>query len=162
MLRFVLDRTAVPYFSNLVWFMSDQSLSLNEHIMRHGGTLSPSALSKLKDMVAEHLDNLFYLNDILCLNVHAINEVLTAQVIKKLLIPLYVHSLVPPYALQIGEQVQPSPHPPHCPRPVASPTPTYTHAPDAEGTILKKCVCVHVCVCMCGVCVCVCKLCKCV
>ena len=69
-------------------------------------TLSPAALSKLKDMVAEHLDNLFYLNDILCLKVHAINEVLTAQVIKKLLIPLYVHSLVPLYALQVNDQVR--------------------------------------------------------
>jgi len=37
MLRFVLDRTAVPYFSNLVWFISDQSISLNEHIRKHGG-----------------------------------------------------------------------------------------------------------------------------
>ena len=37
MLRFVLDRTAVPYFSNLVWFMSDQSVSLNEHITKGGG-----------------------------------------------------------------------------------------------------------------------------
>jgi len=40
MLRFVLDRTAVPYFSNLVWFISDQSISLNEHIRKHGGCVS--------------------------------------------------------------------------------------------------------------------------
>ena len=72
-------------------------------------TLSPAALSKLKDMVAEHLDNLLYLNDILCLKVHAINEVLTAQVIKKLLVPLYVHSLVPTYALVPADQVRPVP-----------------------------------------------------
>jgi len=68
--------------------------------------MSPADLSKLKDMVAEHLDNLYYLNDILCLKVHAINEVLTAQVIKKLLVPLYLHSLIPVYALELNDQVR--------------------------------------------------------
>jgi len=68
--------------------------------------MSPAELSKLKDMVAEHLDNLYYLNDILCLKVHAINEVLTAQVIKKLLVPLYLHSLIPVYALELNDQVR--------------------------------------------------------
>jgi len=71
--------------------------------------MSPADLSKLKDMVAEHLDNLYYLNDILCLKVHAINEVLTAQVIKKLLVPLYLHSLIPVYALELNDQVRRGP-----------------------------------------------------
>jgi len=50
---------------------------------------------KLEDLVAEHIDNLYYLNDIFALNVNSINEVLAAQVLKKLLMPLYVQSLVP-------------------------------------------------------------------
>jgi len=50
---------------------------------------------KLEDLVAEHYDNLYYLNDIFSLNVSSVNDVLEAQVIKRFLIPLYVHSLVP-------------------------------------------------------------------
>jgi len=50
---------------------------------------------KLEDLVAEHYDNLYYLNDIFSLNVNSVNDVLEAQVIKRFLIPLYVHSLVP-------------------------------------------------------------------
>jgi protein CLEC16A len=43
--------------------------------------------------VAEHLDHLHYLNDILCLNIDALNDVLTDQLLNRLLIPLYVYSL---------------------------------------------------------------------
>ena len=50
---------------------------------------------RLEDLVAEHCDNLYYLNDIFSLEVHSVNNVLEAQVLKKFLIPLYVHSLVP-------------------------------------------------------------------
>ena len=50
---------------------------------------------KLEDLVAEHYDNLYYLSDIFALNVASVNNVLEAQVLKKFLIPLYVHSLVP-------------------------------------------------------------------
>jgi len=116
MLRFILDRTAVPYFSNLVWFISDQSTSLNEQIIKVG---SSGKMGKLPDLVAEHVDNLYYLNDIFSLKVNknsgqktncnasfkkqvfAINEVLTAQVLKKLVIPLYVHSLIPAHSLSL-------------------------------------------------------------
>jgi len=37
MLTFILDRTAVPYFSNLVWFIGNKSLSLNEKILASTG-----------------------------------------------------------------------------------------------------------------------------
>ena len=43
--------------------------------------------------MAEHLDHLHYLNDILCLKIDALNEVLTDHLLNRLLIPLYVYSL---------------------------------------------------------------------
>ena len=128
MLSFILDRTAVPYFSNLVWFIGNKSVVLDDKILttqrqelflffftysslllsflssflflwshhhRHCIRNSVMNRGKLEDLVAEHCDNLYYLSDIFTLNVNSVNQVLEAQVLKKFLIPLYVHSLVP-------------------------------------------------------------------
>lgn len=54
---------------------------------------SHQSRNRLSDLVAEHLDHLHYLNDILCINVDALNDVLTDQLLNRLLIPLYVYSL---------------------------------------------------------------------
>lgn len=43
--------------------------------------------------MAEHLDHLHYINDILCLNIPDLNDVLTEHLLHKLLIPLYIYSL---------------------------------------------------------------------
>lgn len=43
--------------------------------------------------MAEHLDHLHYLNDILCLDIDALNEVLTEHLLNNLFLPLYVYSL---------------------------------------------------------------------
>eukprot|EP00128_Syssomonas_multiformis_P006186 Colp12_sorted_trinity150504_noHs@18803 len=89
MLNFILNKTAVPYFSNLVWFIGNQSLDLDkcvhdtDHLHR----------SRLDDLVAEHLDHLHYLNDILSLGIEPLNKVLTEHLLTKLFIPLYVYSL---------------------------------------------------------------------
>ena len=55
---------------------------------------SHRSLGKLKDLVAEHLDHVHYLNDILCLRIENLNEVLTGHLLNRLFIPLYVYSLV--------------------------------------------------------------------
>lgn len=47
----------------------------------------------MADLVAEHLDHLHYINDILCLNIIDLNRVLTEHLLHKLLIPLYIYSL---------------------------------------------------------------------
>ena len=49
---------------------------------------------RLKDLVAEHLDHLHYLHDILSLDIQDVNDVLTGHLINRLLIPLYIYSLV--------------------------------------------------------------------
>lgn len=45
--------------------------------------------------MAEHLDHLHYLNDILCLNISDLNAVLTEHLLHKLFVPLYIFSLTP-------------------------------------------------------------------
>ena len=59
----------------------------------HCVCFSHQSRGRLADLVAEHLDHLHYLNDILCININALNEVLTDQLLNRLLIPLYVYSL---------------------------------------------------------------------
>ncbi|XP_047504961.1 protein CLEC16A homolog isoform X3 [Pieris napi] len=95
MLRFIRDRTAAPYFSNLVWFIGKHILELDACVRNDAERLSFSHQSqqKLDDLVAEHLDHLHYINDILCLNIPDLNVVLTEHLLHKLLIPLYIYSL---------------------------------------------------------------------
>ena len=48
---------------------------------------------RLEQLVAEHLDHLHYISDILSLNVQSLNDVLVDHLLNRLLIPLYVYSL---------------------------------------------------------------------
>ncbi|XP_062508801.1 protein CLEC16A-like isoform X2 [Corticium candelabrum] len=89
-LSFICNRTAVPYFSNLVWFIGKHVLELDNCVKTDADHLRYHQLSEL---VAEHLDQLHYLNDILCLNIQSLNEVLTDHLLDRLLIPLYIYSL---------------------------------------------------------------------
>lgn len=43
--------------------------------------------------MAEHLDHLHYLNDILIINCEFLNDVLTDHLLNRLFLPLYVYSL---------------------------------------------------------------------
>lgn len=55
---------------------------------------SHQSQNRLSDLVAEHLDHLHYLNDILLLNIIDLNQVLTDHLLHKLLLPLYIYSLL--------------------------------------------------------------------
>lgn len=55
---------------------------------------SQQMLIRLDDLVAEHLDHLHYLNDILLLRINDLNQILTDHLLNRLLIPLYIYSLV--------------------------------------------------------------------
>ncbi|XP_058810063.1 protein CLEC16A homolog isoform X2 [Phymastichus coffea] len=90
MLRFIRDRTAAPYFSNLVWFIGNHIIELDTCVRNDADHQSQN---RLADLVAEHLDHLHYLNDILCLNIDDLNKVLSEHLLHKLLVPLYVYSL---------------------------------------------------------------------
>lgn len=90
MLKFIRDNSAAPYFSNLVHFIGKHVLELDSCVKANSDF---QIQTKLSDLVAEHLDHLHYLNDILCLQIDALNDVLTDHLLNKLLVPLYVYSL---------------------------------------------------------------------
>ncbi|XP_049817773.1 protein CLEC16A homolog isoform X2 [Aethina tumida] len=92
MLAFIRDRTAAPYFSNIVWFIGKHIQELDACVRNDADHQSQN---RLADLVAEHLDHLHYLNDILCLNITDLNRVLTDHLLHKLLIPMYICSLAP-------------------------------------------------------------------
>ncbi|KAK0169864.1 hypothetical protein PV328_010499 [Microctonus aethiopoides] len=96
MLAFIRDRTAAPYFSNLVWFIGNHIIELDTCLRNDADHQSQN---RLADLVAEHLDHLHYLNDILCLNIKDLNKVLSEHLLHKLLVPLYVYSLTEPRSL---------------------------------------------------------------
>ncbi|CRK93025.1 CLUMA_CG006566, isoform A [Clunio marinus] len=93
MQQFIRDRTAAPYFSNLVWFIGKHILELDACVRNDTDHQSQNRLSNL---VAEHLDHLHYLNDILLLKIDGLNAVLTEHLLHKLFVPLFVYSLTPP------------------------------------------------------------------
>ncbi|XP_072275110.1 protein CLEC16A isoform X2 [Pyxicephalus adspersus] len=91
MLHYIRDKTAVPYFSNLVWFIGIHVIELDKCVQtdeehKNRGTLS--------NLVSQHLDHLNYLNDILIIDCEFLNDVLTDHLLNRLLLPLYVFSLV--------------------------------------------------------------------
>ncbi|KAK6187791.1 hypothetical protein SNE40_005737 [Patella caerulea] len=100
MLRYIRDRTAAPYFSNLVWFIGNHILTVDLCVRHDSDHRSRDRLSAL---VAEHLDHLHYLNDILNINIDALNEVITDHLLNRLLIPLYVYSLTKRKRLSAAE-----------------------------------------------------------
>ncbi|XP_055614041.1 protein CLEC16A homolog [Uranotaenia lowii] len=92
MLQFIRDKTAAPYFSNLVWFIGKHILELDACVRND---IDHQSQHRLANLVAEHLDHLHYLNDILCLDIPDLNAVLTEHLLHKLLVPLYIFSLTP-------------------------------------------------------------------
>ncbi|KAK6643395.1 hypothetical protein RUM43_004900 [Polyplax serrata] len=90
MLQFIRDKTAAPYFSNLACFIGNHIVELNSSLPTNDDHHNHNRLS---DLVAEHLDHLHYLNDILSLDISDLNRVLTDHLLNKLLIPLHIYSL---------------------------------------------------------------------
>ncbi|XP_072168396.1 protein CLEC16A-like [Diadema setosum] len=90
MLMYIRNKTAVPYFSNLVWFIGNHVLELDSCVRND---IDHQSKNRLSTLVAEHLDHLHYLNDILNINIEALNDVLTDHLLNRLLLPLYVASM---------------------------------------------------------------------
>merc|ERR1719193_206329 len=89
MLKFVTDKTAAPYFSNLVWFIGNHILEIDNCVRNDA---DHNSLNKLKDIVAGHIVHLHYINDILGLNITALNRILSDHLLNRLFIPLYIYS----------------------------------------------------------------------
>jgi len=103
MRKYVLDRTAVPYFSNIVWYIRDQCQSLDQ--LLNGATHANKA--KLEDFTAELMDYLYYLHDIFNLGIKELSEVLSDQLIKNLLLPQFVGSLMPDDDVVLEDRLSP-------------------------------------------------------
>uniref|UniRef100_A0A8K9Y1K0 C-type lectin domain containing 16A n=1 Tax=Oncorhynchus mykiss TaxID=8022 RepID=A0A8K9Y1K0_ONCMY len=104
MLHYIRDKTAVPYFSNLVWFIGSHVIELDKCVQTDQEHRNRG---KLSDLVAEHLDHLHYLNDILTINCEFLNDVLTDHLLNRLFLPLYVFSLVCPEQVGGGVCINP-------------------------------------------------------
>ncbi|CAF0993871.1 unnamed protein product [Rotaria sordida] len=89
--RFILDRTATAYFSNLVWFIRSHILDFDS-LIRNNQDINNRG--RLTCSLEEHIDHIHYLQDIFLLNVDSLNNVLKDQFMNRLLIPVYVFSLI--------------------------------------------------------------------
>uniref|UniRef100_A0A5K4FAM9 FPL domain-containing protein n=1 Tax=Schistosoma mansoni TaxID=6183 RepID=A0A5K4FAM9_SCHMA len=86
-LEFIHHQTSLIYFSHLVWSIGNTILDIDCH----------KCQTKLKDLVAEHIDHLHYIDDLLSLGIEGLNEVLCDQLLRRLFIPLHIYSLFKQY-----------------------------------------------------------------
>jgi Uncharacterised conserved protein len=105
--RFVLDKTAAPYFSNIVWYIREQCCTLNGMVgdrlaVKAGLTLpsspgapprKPATRPAMQDFMAELQDYFYYLDDIFQLRIDEMSDVLSDQLLKFLVLPQLVGSL---------------------------------------------------------------------
>ncbi|KAL1921384.1 uncharacterized protein VTP21DRAFT_11100 [Calcarisporiella thermophila] len=96
MQNFILDNSTAPYFSNLMWFIGNHGVSLEDLYSQNS---SPGKISRISYFLAEHGDCLYYVNDIINLGVPKINEVLNLHMVDHLILPLYLNGLVKPELL---------------------------------------------------------------
>lgn len=92
MLEFIRDKTAAPYFSNLVWFIGNHVVEIDQAIKkcRNDDEQQKNNNCRLDDLVAEHLDHLHYVNDILLLGIEDLNLVLVDHLLNRLFLPVYL------------------------------------------------------------------------
>jgi protein CLEC16A len=90
MRKYIINSTAVPYFSNIVWFLRQQCHTLASLV----DASTHANRRKLDDLVAEMLDHFYYLHDMFNLGIDSMNRVLSDHFLKNLLIPLFVGSLL--------------------------------------------------------------------
>ncbi|CAF1152381.1 unnamed protein product [Rotaria sp. Silwood1] len=89
--RFILNRTATEYFSNLIWFIRSHILDF-DNLIRNNQDINNRG--RLTCSLEEYLDHIHYLQDIFLLNVDSLNNVLKDQLMNRLLIPIYIFSLI--------------------------------------------------------------------
>ena len=108
MRRFILERTCLPYFCNLVWFLKDQTLSMSRMIEQTGN----ASVGKVEEHVETMIDFMFYLQDILSLNIDRMSGILTDQLLSHFIMPVLIGSLVARYDPQKIEKAKTEGKPP--------------------------------------------------
>eukprot|EP01113_Clastostelium_recurvatum_P026884 TRINITY_DN3230_c0_g1_i1.p1 TRINITY_DN3230_c0_g1~~TRINITY_DN3230_c0_g1_i1.p1 ORF type:complete len:1403 (-),score=398.80 TRINITY_DN3230_c0_g1_i1:605-4813(-) len=92
MRRYILNSTAVPYFANIVWFVRQQVLTLNQLVSKS----NHETRRRLDDFVDDLLDQFYYTHDIFNLGIEDMNVVLSDHLMQNLMLPLLVGSIAPP------------------------------------------------------------------
>ena len=97
MQKFIVDRTCLPYFSNLVWFLKEQTLSMSRMIEDKQAMAGAAGVGKLDEVVENMIDFMLYLQDILSLNNDRMSGILTDQLLSHYVLPVLIGSLVARY-----------------------------------------------------------------
>ena len=97
MRRFLIDRTCLPYFSNLVWFLKEQTLGMSRMIELLAAGAPGTSVGKLDETVENMIDFMFYLQDILSLSIDKMSSILTDQLLAHYVMPVLIGSLVARY-----------------------------------------------------------------
>uniref|UniRef100_A0A7S3YCX4 FPL domain-containing protein n=1 Tax=Lotharella globosa TaxID=91324 RepID=A0A7S3YCX4_9EUKA len=97
---FILNRSAVPYFSNLVHYIVDQA----KHIQKLMETSTYLNSRKVNESVANQIDLYYYIQDIFDLGKDfkkdALGNTLMDQLLAHFVLPVLIGSLLPPEARQ--------------------------------------------------------------
>eukprot|EP01083_Nonionella_stella_P088880 247942_1 len=88
--KFILDKSAVPFFFNLVWFIRDQCIALDLQIP----SITYFDKNLLTQLFDDQLDNYFYLEDIMTLGINKLASVLMDQILCHFVIPVLIGSIL--------------------------------------------------------------------
>ena len=92
--KFIVNRTAVPYFSNLAWYIRDQCAVIASTYATTKASDSIS-IGAIKGLIDEHLDRLYYLGDVFGCNREPLSAALSEQLLEQFALPRVVASLIP-------------------------------------------------------------------
>ncbi|XP_075242308.1 protein CLEC16A-like isoform X3 [Convolutriloba macropyga] len=98
---YICDKIANIYFANLTNDLGKLVLQINELTY---GKISNSSMDKLRDLCAEHLDYLSYIQDIYRLDVPRLSEIMTKYLLTGLLLPLYLVPIAHSQRLPLNEK----------------------------------------------------------
>lgn len=87
--NFIIDRSAIPYFSNVVWFLRDQSILLTQLFAE----VDYNGRGKVNQVLDMQIDLLYYLQDIIQIGVSAISNLLVDQMLCHYVLPTLLGSL---------------------------------------------------------------------
>jgi protein CLEC16A len=91
MQRFIKDKIAVHFFSNIVWLIRNHVLDLDSCVKN---TVDYTKRSRLIGLIDEYIDYLSYLQDIYSLQIEGLNQCISEQLIRRLIVPIYFNSLL--------------------------------------------------------------------
>ncbi|KAM3171411.1 hypothetical protein ACTXT7_016677 [Hymenolepis weldensis] len=89
-LLYVYAHTSVPYFSHLTEEVRRTAFAINDFFCL---TNRKANRGRIEDLVAETSDHLHYIDDIFALGVTDLTNVLCLILLRRLFLPIYVHSL---------------------------------------------------------------------